>query len=212
MNPIAPVERLESRELMTAVIDSIGFPRISFDANGSLAYDATSHVLAVEARPIGFRMSDGAPAGIFDGARSITLSAEVDEFGELVGGVSGPDLRIVGNLSVDQNFSFEFTGTLLTAEVVAFGAEETGSTDIFTYIFEVTGGTAASLYPTGTFGVIVQNENSTFDDSFLVDFDGKPKGELGAIAGEAIPEPSTVTLALSGSAALLLMRRRQHRR
>ncbi len=81
----------------------------------------------------------------------------VDNSGNLIGGVSGNDFVLTGSATGPGNTSY--TGTLLTGEVVAFGSRELGSTDRFQLVFQVTGGTMASLY-TGPIGIVITAENS----------------------------------------------------
>ncbi len=148
-----------------------GLPQVLYN-QGALTYDAGADLLSIEAIPIAIRFVSGSPATVANG--SLTIGAEVDDTGALTGGVPGDDLVLTGDAG-------QYTGVLLTGEIVQFGYIDSGGpTDLYDFRFVATGGALAALLP-GDIGIILASETSTFADDFGVDFSGEAKGVLGAI-------------------------------
>ena len=156
-------------------------PIIGYNNTSTASYDSTNNTFTLDAIPSAFDNS-GQQGLFFSGA--LDINAEIDETGSLVGGVAGPDLNLVGDLDENFDFTVDYSGTLLTAEITDFTAVDQGSSDDFTFTFTVTGGLLASLYGGvgATIGVDLELENSSFTGDFNVDFGGGPaKGNLGGL-------------------------------
>ena len=127
-----------------------GFPLTVFDGSGTLTYDATADTLRAEAIPIAIRFSPtlpprfSAPTGLPPVAL-FSLGAEIDDLGALVGGVSGDDFVLVGEVDEDGNGTVDHAGTLLTGEVTEFGFRDSGgTTEFFDFRLSITGGSLSS--------------------------------------------------------------------
>ena len=176
-------ESLEDRRVLALLgVDAlIGSPVIQYDNGGSASYDSTTDIFTIDAQPL--NPFDGG-AGFFLPVPTPTfdVNVEIDSGGNLVGGVPGPDLIITGSLDTTFDLIPDFTGTLLTAEITAFGFEDQVGSDNFDARFTVTGGALASLYGTSDLGLSLELENSTFIGEFSLDFGGSPaKGRVGAV-------------------------------
>jgi hypothetical protein len=91
-----------------------------------------------------------------------------------------------GDVDVDGDFIVDYSGTLLTGEIAAFGSEDSGGNiDLYDFRFVITGGALASMYDGKDLGVTTTSENSSFAGNFNVNFGGNAKGEIG---GEDRPE------------------------
>ncbi len=180
----------------------LGVPIISFNSGGLLQYDTPYQVLqlggsfgpphaspypiddggnlAVDAVPL--TLWEGAPPPIFiTTPRHLELAIRVSGSGELLGGLAGPDLLIEGVIDMDGDGTPEYSGTLITGEVVAFGYQDTGaSTDFFDFVFELTGGQLEPLFGATSLGLTLQSEESSFVGDFTEDFSGEAKGHVGA--------------------------------
>lgn len=174
----AVIEALEDRILLSAVFDNLGLPELSFNNGGTTTYDAQAGVVAVDAAPLSYRTPTSS-GPFFSG--DVDLSIQVDNAGNLLGGVSGDDLVVSGDLDVNGDFIVDLSGVMLTGEVKAFGFEELGPSDSFTYVFEVTGGLLAGDFAGKDLGVALTIEQSTFNNDFAVDFGGGAKGAIGAV-------------------------------
>ncbi|MBI1927242.1 carboxypeptidase regulatory-like domain-containing protein [Candidatus Poribacteria bacterium] len=167
--------------------NTLDFPKISFDSQGTTAYDAGTDLLTITASPISIRVSAADPPRTVNptGALSskvLSIGVTVNATGALVGGVSGDDLKVVGEVDLDGDSIIDFAGVLLTGEVLEFGFLDSGGpTDSYDFRFTVTGGLLAPLYTGKDLGVAVTSESSTFTGNFTVNFNGRAKGTLGAI-------------------------------
>jgi hypothetical protein len=184
-------ESLEDRRVMALVgVGALDQPVIGYNSGGTVSYDQVSNQFSLAATPLSLTNSLG--TNTFDfGALNINIV--VDESGSLVGGVAGDDLVLTGAVDVDGDFVADFTGTLLTGEVLAFGSQDSGGiTDIYDYKFSITGGLLASLYAGKDLGVITTSENSNFVGDFNVNFGGNAKGSMGGIEQDA-PDPGRIS-------------------
>src|SRR5690606_24685214 len=128
---------LEERVLLSLLGIAPAEPIITYDATGTLAYDASSQLLAIDATPLTNKLSSSDPLrGIFP-SRAFQIRVLIDGTGAVVGGVTGDDLVITGNIDLDGNFTngFEITGPLLTGEILELGFLDatTGSTDQYDF-------------------------------------------------------------------------------
>ncbi|MCK6456589.1 MAG: hypothetical protein L6Q92_08685 [Phycisphaerae bacterium] len=164
-----------------------GFPLLTYDSNGATSYNAGSAIFTITASPIAIRFSNVSPPRFvnptgFPPSETLSINVELDAAGNLVGGIPGDDLLIVGQVDADGNGSIDYSGTLLTGEVDAFGFRDSGlTTDEYDFRFRVTGGSLASLYGNNDIGVVVTSENSNFTGDFTVSFNGGAKGSVGPV-------------------------------
>lgn len=169
----------------------LSFPLIFFSNPGSTTFvpNASGGTLSVSAAPIAIQVASGGPPALItpepvSGTESVNISIALDSAGNLIGGAPGDDLTIVGE--VDLGPLGIFSGTLLTGEVVAFGAADSGgAVDAYDFEFQVTGGELFSLFGPDA-GVTVTSELSTFTGDFTVAFGGQAKGNVGATPSECV--------------------------
>ncbi|MEM9367697.1 MAG: hypothetical protein AAGD07_17030, partial [Planctomycetota bacterium] len=190
-------EALEDRRVLAllGVEPLLQAPEIAYNNGGVASYDAQSDVFSVDATALTF---DGQIFFPFGATPTFDINIEVDDTGMVVGGVSGDDLIVTGDLDLDFDFIPEFSGTLLTGEVIAtpspqfppagFGFQDgTGNFDDFDFRFVVTGGALAGFYAGKDLGVTLNLENSSFTGDFTTSFGGGPaKGDLGAIEPDVV--------------------------
>lgn len=154
------------------------------------SYDAGGDQLTVSGTALEFN-DDGTPESIVGG--TFNLVASIDGVGTLLGGVFS-----IGGSFPALGFA---SGTLLTADLTAFGFRDAGG-DPLEFLFDVTGGDAAPLYPSG--GLILSLTG--FGGSFEEDF-----GRVGSIADvRAVPEPSAATFLALGLLGMAARARRSH--
>jgi hypothetical protein len=116
------------------------------------------------------------------------LSIVVDDSGNLVGGGSGEDFELKGEVEIDTDGDGtpeQFSGILLSGEVEKFGFEDREVDDRYDFVFTTTGGELAGLFGSA-FGVTTVSEHSSFDGSFVSDFGGGAKGSVCRISRAAI--------------------------
>ena len=196
------MENLEPRLLYSATPLEPALPYLTYNAGGSLVYDADTDVLSTQTtRPQLFIQTDGTASPILDDfftvpvqSASFDLAVIVDDSGQLVGGVSGDDLAVYGAVDLDGTGNYQ-SGVLLTGEVTGFSFIDTdGGTDTHQFTFNVTGGLLAPFYAGQDLAVVNNSEPQVgqpqFDGLFTHDFAAKAKGTVGAISGE----PQTAAL------------------
>ena len=202
------------------------FPKIAYDSSGLVFYDGNFDSFIVEASPVAilftsggvprFVNATGVPAG-----KRLSISIRVDHVtGALIGGdSSGPDLIVTGEVDADGNGSIDYSGVLLTGEVLGFGfADSGGPTDFYDFRFAVTGGALAPLYTGREIGITTTSEHSNFAGFGLFEgtFTGGAKGDTGPIGtsgcalavqleGCVIKPPPPVSACTGGAIALTLM-------
>lgn len=155
---------------------TLSYPLIAFNNQGTTSYTAATDSFVVDASPLAIRLSPSEAPLIISGAdEDFSIRIQVDQNGDLVGGVPGDDLLVSGDVTLP---SGPVSGTLLTGEVTGFGFSDTGGpNDLFNFTFLVTGGLLADYYTTAAVELI--SEKSNFDGSFEKDFGGEAKGTLG---------------------------------
>lgn len=182
------IEVLEDRLAPALVGGSLNFPRVFYDSTGTVNYTASTQEFALDATPLTFtEASASTPINFTDGigaARDLDVYIQVDNTGNLIGGVAGHDLVLMGSLTVN---SITYTSTpttpLLTGEVAAFGYRNLSATDQYDFRFTVTGGLLTSFYAVGTtIGMTTASENSNFANSFTSNFRGGAKGNIGLVS------------------------------
>jgi hypothetical protein len=183
------------------------FPLLSYDNGGKTTYDAATDAFHVDAFPIAIRLNAAdSPHFITPTAAAgeyFKISILVDDSGNLIGDDGANGLNIFGFVDLDGDHVFDAAGTLLTGTVTGFGFQNNGTTDLFDFTFDVTGGALAS-YIADTVGVTLQSERSSFADSFKANFAGAAKGTLGNV-----PEPASLLLLGAGVLGLSAIGRKR---
>jgi hypothetical protein len=142
------------------------------------SYTAAAQAFTVTSTPTTIQLTAGSASVPIATPRAVTINIRVDNAGNLIGGVSGDDFVMTGQIDGTLN------GTLLTGEILQFGfLNATGTTDTFDFRFRVTGGTLAPLFACQEIGVLLTSENSNFTGSFAVDFRGRSKLVIGPLSG-----------------------------
>jgi len=154
-----------------------------YNSTGITTYTAATDRFSIAATVLATRF-DGIDVLLPIGSATITINIRVNGSGNLSGGVSGQhDLLITGIIDLDDDSNPEYSGTLLTGEVYAFGFQEAGATDLFDAKFNITGGAMAGLYGNKV-AVTITAENSSFNGNFCDDFAGGAKGNVGNLDGD----------------------------
>jgi hypothetical protein len=187
--------------------NTLTFPYLSFDNQGTTSYDAASNQFLVNASPLAIRLSaSDAPATITPApglGETFVINVTIDETGTLTGGAPGNDLLVEGE--VDLGAQGFFSGVLLTGEIAGFGFQDSGgTTDYYDFGFDVTGGQLAAFY-SSAIGVSLTSEQSNFTGDFSVDFGGEAKGTLGGV----VPIPPAAWLFGSGLLGMIGIARRK---
>lgn len=193
-NALPNLEQLEDRTLFSLLGFSLDLPVITYNAGGTLDYDASSQALTIDATPQLF-IEDGTSTPPFpmitNGA--MTMDIQVDNAGVLVGGSAGSDFEVSGDLDIDGDNIVDFSGVLISGEIAAFGFQDNGFSgtgtpiaDAFDFRFNLTGGELASYFTGGGIGVTLTGENiggvPGFED-FTQDFQTVAKGNIGGVLG-----------------------------
>jgi hypothetical protein len=168
-------------------------------------YDAPTDAFSANGFALELDNDGVAPNEIIAGG-TFALNATIDDSGILG---PGGTLTIGGTVT---SLGY-LTGTLLTGDLTDFGFPDAGG-DPLEFLFDVTGGDAATLWAGQKGGVILSF--SGFSGDWTADWDNLLNGDEGtgtAVADTgAIPEPATLTLMLMGGGALLGARRRSKRK
>ncbi len=172
------VEPLEHRNLLTLLGVTPSFPTITYDSTGTVNYNATSHNFDLVASPLLFKASAVAAPQVITTPRIFEIHVQVDASGNLIPNLSVSDLVVTGTIVGNPGLS----GTILTAKVIAFGYQYTGSgVDNYDFIAIPTGGTLFSMFAGQDVGLTVASANSTFTNSFSTNFNGLAKGTIGSV-------------------------------
>ena len=179
------LEPLEERRVLSLLGVAPDAPLTAYNSTGVIDYQEASDAFSLTATPTTFYETGGAtPTGQYLWGSSVALSMQVDETGAVSDGTAG--FVLSGSLDTNYDWVADYSGTLLTGNVLDFGFEDSGPTvDHFDFRIEVTGGelaTAFAQFAVGNHvGMYATSENSTFADSFLADFGGGAKGNFGAV-------------------------------
>ena len=186
----ATFESLESRALLTLLGVGTSLPQLSYThaSTASTSYNAATDAFVIDSDALSIRPVGAGTTKILADpvlGRTFDIRIQVDDSGNLIGGVAGDDLLVTGQVTIGGNL---YAGILLTGEIADFGFLNVGNgskgADNYDFRFTPTGGALASLYPGGaSIAVTTISEFSTFDGSFAKNFTGKSKGTMGLDAG-----------------------------
>ena len=173
---------------LLGVANYLGYPQFFYrNATTTQSYNPTTQQFLVNSNEItaSFFPFDVEPVS---GSPTMTISIYVDNNGNLTGTPTPTDLVMVGTVT-DPNTNVTYSGTLLTAQITAFGHDNGGVVSNFDFLFTPTGGTMISYFSGQVVGAYLVSESSTFSGSFTVPFSGFTKGYVGAA-----PPPCTGTI------------------
>jgi uncharacterized repeat protein (TIGR01451 family) len=184
------LEPLEDRKLLALIGVVPQFPLIGYDFSGQVNYESASQTLAfnIDATPLQFKESATSPARTVmvdpaTGTRDFQVHIQVDNAGNLIGGVDGPDMFVTGAIDLDGDSVVDVSGTLLTGEISQFGYyNSTTPTDKYDFRFTPTGGALQSYFIGKDIAVTANSEGSSFNGSFDTNFSGGAKGNIGTVA------------------------------
>jgi len=173
-----------------------GEPLFNYDSGGTTTFDANTGALSVNATPLDYTPLGGTLAPIFPlaTAPAVTVNVSLDNNCNLVSGnMGGDDLSVSGDIDLDpQDFVPEYSGTLLTGEIVALGVDSAATVAVATIDarFAITGGALVTSgdYTVGAeVGVILFVEANNFTGSCTASWNGGARGKIGAIAPTVPP-------------------------
>lgn len=168
-----------------------GEPTVDFGAAGVIDYNRATGIVTISGTPSSLFRSDPFLLGLINGATAdneslVSVQFQVDTLGNLVAGVSGPDLTIKGSIDFDGDGTADVDGILLQADVLQFGFLDggVGGNDQFDLRLYGVSGALASYFAGSDLAMTVTSENSTeyptpFSGSFATDFTGAAKGFVG---------------------------------
>ena len=171
-------------------------PFFDYNSGGSTSFNSADGNLTVNATPTFFTETAGGTANQIFALTvnpSVTLSVFLDTGCGLTGGdPGGEDLTIVGDIDLNADFVPEFSGTLITAEVLDLGFDAVVAGDgAFDAEFAVTGGelVTSGHYAVGDkIGMTIITEGTTFTGACDADWNGGAKGEIGILPVVEPPE------------------------
>jgi len=172
-------------------------PSINYNSGGTTVFTAVDGSLTINATPLDFTPEGGTTSIIYPLGTSPTVivSMSLDTSCALVGGdAGGDDLTVSGDIDLNGDFVPEYTGVLLTGEVVDFGADENPSATaaLFDVRFVITGG---ALVDSGDYvsgeevGLTLTVESNNYASDCSLDWSGGAKGLIGSVEPEPEPEP-----------------------
>lgn len=174
-----------------------GEPLFNYNSGGTTTFDAGTGSMTVNATPLDYTQVGGTPLTIFPiaTAPAVTMNVSLDGNCDLVGGnAGGDDLAVSGDIDLNGDFVPEYSGVLLTGEVVALGVDpaSTAAAANLDARFAITGGTlvTAGDYTLGAeVGVTLTVENNNFTGACAANWNGGAKGVIGAIEVAPPVEP-----------------------
>ena len=179
------VEQLEKRTMLTLLGIAPENPLINFNGTAGITeYDATTDTFTVTAKPTSIQFVNAGPTQTVFAPKSFTLQFKVDDTGAFIGGVPGPDLVIIGDVSDGVN---TYTGVLLTGEVTAFGYLNAGPNDQYDMQLVPTGGLLMNPPPATPWidfnlddlVISLVSNDSNFNGLFTESFGGTAEGVVG---------------------------------
>ena len=169
-------------------------PSFNYNSGGTTVFTAVDGALTINATPLDFTPEGGAQTIIYPLGTSPTVivSMSLDTSCSLVGGAGGDDLTVSGDIDLNGDFVPEYTGVLLTGEVIALGADENPlpTAALFDARFVITGGALVDSgdYVSGEeIGLTLTVEGNNYPGDCSVDWNGGAKGLIGSV--EPVPDP-----------------------
>ena len=159
-------------------------PDVSYDATGQLAYAVATGEFDSSATPVSIAFTPGSRAVTIKAPRDFQLHFMLDSAGRFAGGVDGPDLSIDGWIDMNRNNIIDagdYSGVLLTGEVMDFGYLDSGTTDKYDFRLTPTGGALMEFFVGKDIGMTMTSIDSTFANDFTMDFIGFAQGLVGPI-------------------------------
>jgi hypothetical protein len=147
-----------------------------------MEYDAGTDLFTADGLAVNLN-DDGSPDLISGG--NFSLSASIDDTGTLAGGT----LSVTGTIA---GLGYN-SGTLLTGNLTAFGFLDGGG-DPLEFLFEVTGGDAAGLYPSVAGAILTSTGFGGIGD-FTTGFTNSGTGNVNIAP---VPLPAAVWLFVTG--------------
>jgi hypothetical protein len=183
------LESLESRQMLTLIGISPGYPLTAFDTTGHFQYSAANETFDMTAAPFAILPSATSTPVFVSTPRNVEIHILLNNSGSLLGGngtsFGTDDFTMSGTVVLNGT---TYSGTLLNGSVLQFGYQYNSgiNTSQFDFRFAVpsgsAGGALASFYAGMDIGVTMASENSnTFTGSFATDFSGGAKGNVGPI-------------------------------
>ncbi|PYM94853.1 MAG: hypothetical protein DME08_17215 [Candidatus Rokuibacteriota bacterium] len=154
--------------------DNLGEPNTLF-GGGTTRYDAASGLLTINATPLSTRLTPGARRVAIEPPSSLAIEAQLDAGS---GTVLRGTFTMTGDVD-DYASQIEYSGVLLTGDIIEFSYFDLSSTDVFVFRFKVTGGSLAPRYAGNEIGVAVTVDHSTFSGDFDKSFKGGASGHVG---------------------------------
>jgi hypothetical protein len=181
---IAGVSGVATFAALLGIGPALGLPKIDFvgpsPSSGTL-FDAGSRALSIQATPISSNFGSAIREVTPPEGLSINLLVN-DHAGQVVASVAGDDFVLTGNIDQDGDSVIDYSGVLLTGEVLAIGSLATTlPTDFMDFRFRATGGSLMPLYSGKDIGVTLTMEASTFGGTFASSFTAGAKGFVGPI-------------------------------
>lgn len=156
-----------------------------------VSYDAGADTLTINGLPSVFELDELSGQISPSNIGTFSLSASIDEFGALSS----------GSFIIDVDFAGIGSGIFLTGDITDFGADATGGAEKLEFLFDVTGGYAASIY--GESGGMIMTETGyqgTFSENWNNNIFGPIQSPFvgdGLIdVANVVPEPSEYALML----------------
>lgn len=157
-----------------------GAPLTGFNSLGTTTFNAGTGLLSITARPLQTNLADGGPVYTVFPPSSLEIRIYLDAAGNVTGGVAGPDFQMVGSIDTNGDGTPEYSGVLLSGEILAFGWLNADvwplNVDLMDFRFFATGGSLLPLYGGSDIGLQLTIEFSTFNGSFTENFSGGAKG------------------------------------
>lgn len=180
-----------------------------------LSYDAGSGAFTASGIPLDVFFSGALSSAPVSGDRGLSISLTLDHSGNASGGAAAQDFALWGEVSDGITL---YSGLLLSGSVLDFGFQDvTSRLDVFDMLFDVTGGSMASLFGGDFIGLFLVAERSSFGGDFTVDFASSrikgsigivPNGNPGGGVDAVVPAPGTLWLAGLTLGLVRLVRRR----